>query len=58
MKLLNVGRRKADHASVLAADTILACELKNNGLTHWQYCAYKIARHYDVLPSSVGAKRH
>jgi hypothetical protein len=53
MKLLNIIGRKADNASVLAADTMLACELKYNSLTHRQHREGEIASPYDVLPRSV-----
>jgi hypothetical protein len=58
MKLPNIVGGEANNSSVLAADAMLACELKNNRLTHWQYCSSKIASSYDVLPMNVGTKRH
>jgi hypothetical protein len=58
MKLLNIVARKADNAPVLAADAVLACELKNNSLTHGQHSAGEIARPYDGRERSVGSHGH
>ena len=53
MKLLNIDGRKADNATVLSADVMLARQLKNNVFTHGKNCKSEFARHYD-LPGSVG----
>jgi hypothetical protein len=53
MKLPNIVGRKADYASVLAANVVPACELKNDGLAHWQHGEREIARPYD-FPRYVG----
>jgi hypothetical protein len=58
MKLPNIVGGEADNASVLAADAMLACELKNDSFTHWQYGAGEITSPHDVLPKSVGAEGH
>ena len=58
MELPNIVGRKADDATVLAADVVLAGKLKNNGLAHWQHSAGEIARPHDRLPVSVGTNGH
>src|SRR5713226_5613226 len=57
MKLLNVVGRKTNNAPVLAADAVLACELKNNSFADRQHCACEVASHHDVWPWSVCAER-
>ena len=57
MKLLNIVGRKADNATVLATDVMLARQLKNDGFAHGKNCKGEIARHYD-LPGKVRAKCH
>jgi hypothetical protein len=58
MKLLNVVWRKADNASVLAADIVNAGQAQNDGLTDRQYRASEIASHHDVLPRCVRTNGH
>jgi hypothetical protein len=58
MKPLNIIGRKADNASVLAADTMLACELKNDSLRYRQHGAGEIARPHDGLKRRVGTNGH
>jgi hypothetical protein len=57
MKLPNIVGRKADNATVLAADTVFACQLQNNSLAHWQHGEREIARHNDA-PWNVREKSH
>ena len=58
MKPLNIIGRKADNASVLAADTMLACELKNNSLSNRQHGESEITRPHYGLKRRVGTNGH